>query len=730
GHLYIHRVTPDGASFTQKQEDFIKCSRITDVDCDASGRLYLGSWHGSGFRGGKGGFIARVVPKGWKYKPAPDFKKASDAELANLLKSPSAKIRLNAQQALLERGASGARASAVKAVAMSKSASLESRVAAIFTLKQLMGTKSHSDLVALAKDSKVTEFALRALADRTTQTSGVPLELFYAGLKSKNPRVQVAAAVGLGRLGKTEAAKALLEVANPPKPHHLPEMPSAGSSDKVSSSQSDKSSDKVYKTKVIGGNQTAKVDVDISGYKQLVLAVGDGGDGNGSDHGSWFEPVLVTRSGKKIKLTDLKWKKATQGWGKTRVNKDCRNKPLKRKDGKPVAFGIGSHSVSMITYTKLPKDVVRFQATVGNSDNGNGKMRFFVASSDKAKGLPKAGKKGKGGKIPEGPHATPNPQTILPHVAVKALVNLNAVDACLEAVGSSNEAGAIWALQKMHNAEAVNGLIAKLKSSSNEQTKQRVAKALVRLANKERPYDGSHWWGTKPDTRGPYYYPTPWAETDKIKAALVAAAKTSPVLQHTITELAKKDRVKIDGLPTEPVVATGPATTEPTVDLDKIKNQKGQVGKMSVEDVIVALDKIKGKPARGPKLFVQQGCVACHSLKASEPQKGPFLGQIGSIMDRDKIAMSILRPNAEISQGFKTVQIKTKKGQVHIGFVTKRLSDLIELRNIAGQVTKLDPEEVADEKLLPNSMMPPGLANGMSLEDFASLVNYLAMQKK
>ena len=73
--LFIHRVTPDGPSFTQEQENFIKCGRITDVDCDGSGRLFIGSWSKSGFKGGTAGYVARVVPKGWKYKAFPNLQK-------------------------------------------------------------------------------------------------------------------------------------------------------------------------------------------------------------------------------------------------------------------------------------------------------------------------------------------------------------------------------------------------------------------------------------------------------------------------------------------------------------------------------------------------------------------------------------------------------------------------------------------------------------------------------
>ena len=51
------------------------------------------------------------------------------------------------------------------------------------------------------------------------------------------------------------------------------------------------------------------------------------------------------------------------------------------------------------------------------------------------------------------------------------------------------------------------------------------------------------------------------------------------------------------------------------------------------------------------------------------------------------------------------------------------------MRDIAGTVTTLKASEIANETLLPISMMPAGLANGMSMNDFASLVHFLADQK-
>src|SRR5690606_24242894 len=76
-----------------------------------------------------------------------------------------------------------------------------------------------------------------------------------------------------------------------------------------------------------------------------------------------------------------------------------------------------------------------------------------------------------------------------------------------------------------------------------------------------------------------------------------------------------------------------PKEDAPQVDLEKLKNKKGQVGESSIEDIMLALDKLKGDAKEGAALFVQQGCKTCHAIDRSEVQKGPFMGQIGSIMN-------------------------------------------------------------------------------------------------
>lgn len=327
----------------------------------------------------------------------------------------------------------------------------------------------------------------------------------------------------------------------------------------------------------------------------------------------------------------------------------------------------------------------------------------------------------------EGPHATPNSDIVLPHLAVRALVELNAVDAAVEALDSDNYKLALWALRNMHDPKAVDGLMAAYAASEDAVKKAEIQTALGRLYQKEAAYDGSWWWGTRPDTHGPYYKAENWEASDKIKTFLVAESSASGDSQKAFyAGLNDRHRLGIVELGTE---SAAPVVEETTVDLESIKNKKGQVGAASIEDVILAVGGLKGDPVIGKTLFTSQGCIACHAIEAGQVMKGPFMGQIGSIMNRDQIVEAILKPNASISQGFASVQITTNDGKFYMGFVTAESAQELTIRDITGTATKLEKKNIKERKELENSMMPAGLANSLSYEELASLVTFLSQQK-
>ena len=703
--LVIHRLTNDGPSFTQNPEDFIRSSQIADLDVDGSGRLYLAAWDGAGYKGSdEKGYVDRVVPKNWRYQAFPDLEKQSTQQLISLLESPSAVMRLHTQQALLRRKVAPA---PLLDISKKNSTSLESRVAALYTARQLGA--SSADILALADIPAMREFALRAASDRSSQSADVPIAPYLDALKASDPRVQVAAAIGLGRLKDTSAADALLAVANPPEGTYAPQPAAA------------KVAPPAFMSKKMKPFQAQRITVDTTGWKQLHLVVTDGGDGQGHDHVGWFEPTLTMADGSKKRLTELEWTSAIQGWGKTLIDRDCTGQPLEPVKGKARKFGIGTHAPSHIIYD-LPKGVVQFKtfitATQG-ANSGRGLVKYVVDSKSPAFA-----------KKVEGPHANPNASIVLPHVAIQSLAKLQARDACLNALDTTNRPAALWALIHFHDAQTVDYLRERVPKETDATKRAEIHALLARLYHREATYDGSWWWGTRPDTRGPYYKLDKWERSETIAETLQHEYATgSPSAKQQLEFWNEKLRLGFENMVSEASKNTN-TREESKVDLSKIANKAGEVGQTSIEDIILSLDQLKGDLSRGETLFTQQGCNACHTLTSDEPQKGPFMGQVGAILTRDQIAESILKPNASISQGFATIQVDTKDGKTLVGFVSAETAETLEVRDITGNVTKLKSDNVKERKELDLSMMPPGLANALSLQDFASLVDFLANRKE
>jgi putative heme-binding domain-containing protein len=64
-----------------------------------------------------------------------------------------------------------------------------------------------------------------------------------------------------------------------------------------------------------------------------------------------------------------------------------------------------------------------------------------------------------------------------------------------------------------------------------------------------------------------------------------------------------------------------------------------------------------------------------------------------------------------------------------MGFVTEESATKVVLRDITGQVTTIKASDIVSRKEMDNSMMPSGLVNALSYEEFASLLTFLSQQK-
>jgi alpha-galactosidase len=110
-----------------------------------------------------------------------------------------------------------------------------------------------------------------------------------------------------------------------------------------------------------------EVDVDITGANKLYLVVDGGGDNSDADHVNWVEPRLIGPNGE-MKLTDLKWVRATAGWGQPSTSVAAGGNAM-MINGKKVPYGIGTHAQSVIEFD-LPAGYARFKSFVGLDDGG------------------------------------------------------------------------------------------------------------------------------------------------------------------------------------------------------------------------------------------------------------------------------------------------------------------------------------------------------------------------
>ena len=159
------------------------------------------------------------------------------------------------------------------------------------------------------------------------------------------------------------------------------------------------------------------------------------------------------------------------------------------------------------------------------------------------------------------------------------------------AINSENATLALWTLRYMHDQKAVNGLINAYRLSKDKQRKQQIIITLACLYKKEGTYDASWWWGTRPDSHGPYYKAVTWEASPAIAKFLKAESlKTGVAGKAFYRDLDARNRMGIPAFAAVKKPAAAPVK-EPTVDLEKIKKKKGQVGKSSIEDVLLAVKK-------------------------------------------------------------------------------------------------------------------------------------------
>jgi len=128
-------------------------------------------------------------------------------------------------------------------------------------------------------------------------------------------------------------------------------------------------------------------------------------------------------------------------------------------------------------------------------------------------------------------------------------------------------------------------------------------------------------------------------------------------------------------------------------------------------------------PKPGKATFTAK-CARCHTLFGEGGKVGPDLTsyQRG---DLETMLLSVVRPSAEVREGFETYTAATRDGLVLAGFLVEQDLRLVTLRGPDGKDVTLDRERLLELAPSKESLMPEGLLDGLTDQEVRDLFAYL-----
>jgi putative membrane-bound dehydrogenase-like protein len=725
--VYQHRLTPSGATFVAEQKEFLRLPRVTDLDVDGHGNIYAASWKGASFTwaGPDVGFIVRLSPKGIPRDPVADLDKLSVRDLALEVGSSSHRRRLAAQRVLLRRDSGVALQNAPTLLldfVGDEQRPLAVRIAALFGLQQGLGQSANSLLQgAIPQHPELLPWILRALADRPDPASQELETTFVDALKVPDPRARKEALLGMGRLRFSNSVASMLPLLADPDPivAHTAvqtliqrraadpclavldrsETPAAVRAGALRVLQS------LHEPRVVAG-LVARLEGEMEPHRRAGLLTalcrlhfiegpwkGDSWGTRPDTRGPYYQP---------------------EPWGETTHIQAALDKALDRADGPETAL--------------LGREFARHRIPAGKALE-----KFMARAHEDATLLPSLA-------------AQLAESDVIPSKALPLLTRL----ALAEDTGEAARAQAVIALTRSDSPDAWNALLAayarvqEVTSENNLAEKARSAvlnaphleRAFAVLAAHAAKLDGSasiladglllklasrKVGSAEARAAAASSLDTGWTNSQRRIQILRAAAQFGDASRATSIALALEDP--------DPEVAKAArdAVRRLRIDPAKLRAEAGQatIGDLPVRAVIERVTLITGEPTRGEQLFSQLGCVGCHTVKAGEPLKGPYLGTIAATYRRHELAEAILLPNKTLAQGFITQHFVLKDGTEVDGFVVQEAADVVTIRTVTAQEQRIPVDTIATREKQQRSLMPEGLAAGITVGEVASLLDYL-----
>ncbi len=685
GALYKHRLEAKGATFIEKEkpEPFVKMTRPTDADVDALGNVYCASWKGATFNweGPDVGYIVRVRPVDFIADPLPDFAKASEPDLLNLVRSTNSQRR---------------------------------RIEAMNELRS-RGSKEWDNHWAKIRGRMTPERnEIENIKTAEARMGKVAVTYLCAQTQHRDPYYSHVATKVLSETGKTAEIFAWLDMYDETKRGVCRALAMIGTPEVVTGliDRLDGKLSRLDKREL------------LSALCRLYYREGEWkGDSWGTrpdTRGPYYQPETWSESARiaaalKKFMTTAKPTEVAYLVGEMGRNRIKSDDALRRvlELAKTDRYLTASAVAQLAVADNIPAEAIPLLTEAAAQVHGE-------YSFDKE--LPTTS--AKPGEIPLAVRLTATtrftPATLTQ--AVTAIVktdNAEAWRAALTALvslsktqGTGKEqeaaASAFFDAPKLEN---VHQLMEEEAANTGSPTAAWAEAALIHLASRTSGSPESREMSMKALEKG-------WDDAKRRIQIIRAAGKAK---KHLLD-----DKILAATADSNPVIAKAAKETVNTLKIKpKAADDTPKVSSLKPEQALSAVLAAKGDVALGEQIFTKATCVACHTVSQSQPLKGPYLGNIAQTYKRPDLAMNILDPNRTIAQGFASELITMKDGTAQMGFITLEGAQEVKLRNIAAQEFTFKTADIAKREKLPTSMMPPMLMANFTVHEFASLLDYL-----
>jgi putative membrane-bound dehydrogenase-like protein len=139
---------------------------------------------------------------------------------------------------------------------------------------------------------------------------------------------------------------------------------------------------------------------------------------------------------------------------------------------------------------------------------------------------------------------------------------------------------------------------------------------------------------------------------------------------------------------------------------------------LSVEEIV----KLTGNAARGKEPSAR--CLMCHALGGTGAELGPALDGWARGKSAEVITTAIVRPSADIAQGFDGAELRTKDGLTIQGLLIKE-GDPMMMRSMGGVTQIIPADRVGGRRRMKESLLMSAAQLGLTAQDVADLVAFL-----